>query len=356
MLGMIDMRVIASILILLFASLFTTASLAQAALRECPTVDLLGPADGAVLDPGYRVDFTWDSEPRGTASREWISVKVDLDDASFTFENAKHEAAERGLYKGFARGTPGVYAWAVIFYDADGNPICQSEARTYFVTGTGFADAPANFQPGGVAVVKVSLGRYVIVLTGFSGNDGIYTGGKPFKEVKSDFYDGTGQVPDGYDGLEIWGNNNINFIKGSEKSDEIHGGDESCSALGGCSVGDVIDGGDGDDTIFGGNESCGALGICTAGDIIAGGEGNDTIFGGDEGCIALGACSAGDLIAGGNGDDTITGGQEDCLGGACNAADVIDGGPGTDTIVPSPVANTCAGLACNINDVVSNVP
>ena len=327
------MRVLASILVLFFASFFTTASLAQAALRECPTVDLTGPTDGAVLDPGYRVNFTWDSEPRGTASREWISVKVDLDDASFTFENAKHEAAERGLYKGFARGTPGVYAWAVIFYDAEGNPICQSEARTYFVTGTGFADAPANFQPGGVAVVKVSLGRYVIVLTGKSGNDGIYTGNKPFQNVKDDVYDGTGKVPDGYDGLEIWGNNNVNVIKGSEKSDVIHGGDERCVGGVHCVVGDYIDGGDGDDTIDGGDEGCAFYVTCLAGDIIIGGAGNDTIDGGDEGCAFGGPCLAQDLIDAGSGNDTVDSGDSACfLAGPCNTLDVIVGGPGTDTI------------------------
>ena len=83
------MRSLGAVLLLLITSFFamTVPTMAQSSLRTCAGVDLTGPADGAVLDPGYRTNVTRDSEPRGTASREWVSVRVDLDETSFSFED-----------------------------------------------------------------------------------------------------------------------------------------------------------------------------------------------------------------------------------------------------------------------------
>jgi len=345
LLGMIDMRSLSAVLLLLITSFFamTAPTMAQSTLRTCAGVDLTGPADGAVLDPGYRANFTWDSEPRGTASREWVSVRVDLDETSFSFEDAKKAKAEPRLYKGFARGRPGIYAWAVIFYDANGNPICQSEAQTYVVIGAGFASLSGT-SDGAIAAVKAALGRYVVKLAGSS------YGGAFNREVGSDNYDdladATGAFDwkaQGYAGLDVHGNDNDNKLRGSNQGDNIfgyggndtirgrggndyiEGGNEAC--IGACNAGDDIEGGDGDDTILGGSEACG--GLCTAGDDIRGGAGKDNIQGGNEACGAL--CSAGDDIEGGADDDQIAGGDEGCIA-LCGAGDSIEGNGGNDVI------------------------
>lgn len=337
------MRKLGAVLLLLVAAFFATTapSLAQS-LRQCAGVDLTGPADGAVLDPGYRANFTWDSEPRGTASREWVSVRVDLDETSFSFEDAKKAKAEPRLYKGFARGRPGVYAWAVIFYDAKGNPICQSEARTYVVAGGGFDSLSGQSS---AAAVKAALGRYIIRLS--SGDNTFYTGPAHRQVASKDYNDDTDAdnwKALGYTGLEIYGSQHNNKIKGSNLSDVIRGGNETCSVnngfLSGCKAGDEIDGGAGDDEIFGGDETCSVsdslLSGCKAGDDIKGGDGNDLVHGGNESCSvtnsALAGCDDGDDIEGNGGNDTINGngGNDDIEGNAGD--DIIHGNDGNDDI------------------------
>jgi Ca2+-binding RTX toxin-like protein len=344
---MIDMRSLGAVLLLLITSFFamTAPTMAQSSLRVCPGVDLTGPADGAVLDPSYRTNFTWDSEPRGTASREWVSVRVDLDETSFSFEDAKKAKAERRLYKGFARGRPGIYAWAVIFYDAKGNPICQSEARTYVVIGAGFASLSGT-SDGAIAAIKAALGRYVVRLTGGGAGDIAYNG--PVNEDVAGFIyvDGFSNTVDwqakGYDGLDVHGTNKPDIILGSNKGDRLYGHEGN----------DIIAGFDGDDRIEGGNEFC-LAGGCVAGDLLVGDQGNDTIIGGDETCLALGGCIAGDVILGGDGIDTISGGNETCAAfGSCSAGDAIDGNAGPDIITGG--TESCASFgACNQSDVIT---
>lgn len=358
---MIDMRALGAVLLLLVTSFFamTVPTMAQSSLRACSNVSLTGPADGAVLDDGYRTNFTWSAEPRGTASREWVSVRVD-GDGNVSFDDAQHKKADPRLYKGFARGRPGIYAWAVIFYDAKGNPLCISPPRTYIIPGAGVASLSSDGSASGeLAAAKAALGRYVVKLAGSS-----YAGSFN-REVNADNYDdlvdGTGAFDwkaQGYTGLDLHGNDKANVLKGSNLGDNIwgyggndliqgrggndtiRGGNEQCKAEGlvkGCTAGDAIDGGDGDDTIYGGDESCSAKGIlvgCTAGDAISGGAGNDTIYGGDETCKASGlaGCTAGDAISGGSGKDTINGqGGNDAISGGADD-DVINGGDGNDVL------------------------
>lgn len=330
--------------------------MAQAQLRTCAGVDLTAPADGAVLDAGYRANFTWDSEPRGTAKREWVSVRVDADDDSFSFDDAKRADAQARSYKGFARGRPGVYAWAVIFYDAKGNPICQSEARTYVIAGGGFESLSGQSS----AAVKAALGRYIIRLS--SATNTFYTG-PANRQITGDDYNDDTDADDwkalGYTGLEIYGSQKNNKIKGSNLSDVIKGGDEECSVsqgfLSGCNAGDEIDGGDGDDIIDGGNEKCTVTGSllsgCAAGDSIRGGKGNDTINGGNETCSVggsvLSSCTRGDIILGGDGNDTINGnGGNDALSGQ-NGDDTIHGNDGNDAIAGGDGADKLFGDAGN---------
>lgn len=272
------------------------------------------------------------------------TVDGDATSASFSFEDARKVKAEPRSHKEFARGRPGIYAWTVIFYDANGNPICQSEARTYVILGAGFASLSDQSSAAAIAAAKAALGRYIIVLTG-NGSEGAYGGtGTPDRFYASNNYDDTtadndGWQAKGYTGLEIWGNKNNNKIVGSNLSDVIYGGDDFCKASGkkaSCAAGDDINGAVGDDLISGGNDRCEVSGLfasCTAGDKINGGAGNDIINGGDETCSAsgFGVCIvAGDAINGGDGNDTINGnGGNDLLSGG-NDNDTIDGGAGVD--------------------------
>jgi Ca2+-binding RTX toxin-like protein len=293
-----DMRALSAALLLLVTSFFamTAPSMAQSKFRTCGGVDLTAPADGAVLDPGYRVNFTWDSEPRGTASRDWVAIRVDAVDAnSFSFDNAKKAKAERRLYKGFARGRPGVYAWAVVFYDAKGNPICQSEARTFVVIGSGFASlSSANSASGAAAAAaKAALGNWVVRLTGFAAGDAGYNGPANQNVWGTIYIDALNPVDwqgQGYTGLEVHGTKLPDLIVGSGKDDVLNG-------YGGV---DTISGGDGNDTINGGS----------SGDFLNGDGGNDTINGG----------TGNDLMTGGSGNDTLNGegGFDTGLGGTGN--------------------------------------
>ncbi len=350
------MRSTAAVLAFIMMAVMAWASpaMAQANIPLCPNVDLLTPADGAVLDTSYRTNFTWSSEPRGTASREWVSVRVDGDatSASFSFEDARKVKAEPRSHKEFARGRPGIYAWTVIFYDANGNPICQSEARTYVILGAGFASLSDQSSAAAIAAAKAALGRYIIVLTG-NGSEGAYGGtGTPDRFYASNNYDDTtadndGWQAKGYTGLEIWGNKNNNKIVGSNLSDVIYGGDESCIDWK-CKAGDDINGRDGNDEIYGGNEQCVGL-SCVAGDKIRGGNGKDTIYGGNEQCLA-GSCLAGDNISGDAGEDTLYGGNEQCTAILCVAGDTISGGTENDNIKGGN--EQCVGL-CSAGDTIT---
>jgi Ca2+-binding RTX toxin-like protein len=305
-----------------------TPSLAQSAadVPVCAGVQLLSPADGAVLDPDYRVRFTWSAEPKGTASRDWVSIRLGATkDGNFSIAEGTHAKAEKGQYKAFARGRPGIYTWFVIFKDAKGHVICMSKSRTYVVGDNSSNESLMAQASNPTVTVTVSKGKYIVHLMGnpagrftpATDNTTGYAGGVANWEKPGNTYvdsvDATGAhdwQALGYDSLEIWGNGDGNVIVGSNKGDTIYG----------LAGNDVIAGLGGDDTINGGDESCSAF--CTAGDAISGGDGNDTINGGNETCA--GFCSAGDAISGDDGSDTINGGDETCVG-FCNAGDALTG-------------------------------
>jgi len=278
----------------------TTPAIMKAAdVPLCAGVELTAPPNGAVLQSDYRVRFTWSGEPKGTASREWVSIRIDSDkNGDFSIAEGTHAKADRGAYKAFARGRPGIYTWFVIFHDAKGKVICMSKTRTYIVGEQNFASADTGGPT--VTVTVSSKGRYVVHLMGFRGTDITtgYAGGAANWEKPGDTYvdaaDAVG-LHDwkalGYDGVDIWGNGDSNVIIGSDKNDKIYG-------LAGS---DLINGGKGDDIINGGNEKC----FVFCGDYIDGGAGNDVINGGDETCVAF----CGDIIVGGDGSDTIHGGS-----------------------------------------------
>ena len=354
------------LLVMAAIGLLVTPTLAQA-VAVCANVHLTAPADGAALDPDYETHFRWDAEPRGTASRDWVSVRIDsTNKGKVSVTDGVHAKADKGNYRAYARGADGVYIWFVVFKDAKGHVICMSEQRTYIV-GAYSAEGTIN-NSSVVAAAKASLGRYVVHLMGYKFTDNTtgYAGGTANWEKAGDTYDDATDAVGahdwkalGYDGVDFWGNGDTNIIVGSDKDDKIYGlggsdvlsggkgndtingGDESCFAL--CAVGDLISGGDGDDTINGGNESCTAL--CSAGDTISGGDGNDTINGGDESCGAF--CSAGDDIHGDNGNDTINGGKgDDTLNGDAGN-DTINGGDGNDNVRGGSGADTLHGNAGN---------
>lgn len=352
-------------------------------VSTCPAVKLTAPADGAVLDRDYKVRFTWSAEPKGTKTRDWVSIKLDVKKGGkFSVNGGKHAAADRGAYRTFGRGDAGIYTWFVLFKDAKGRVICMSPARTYVVVEAA-STAMSYFTSGGAPTVTVALvkGRYVVRLQGSS-----YAGAFN-REVASDNYndknDATGQYDwqaQGFTGLDVYGNDNDNTIvgsalgdnlyglggndtiKGKDGDDYIEGGDESCAAgfFRKCGAGDTIEGGKGDDTIKGGNEECGAavFATCDAGDNIDGGQGKDTIIGGNEKCgvAVFAGCNAGDTINGGNDDDTISGGNEECgavaLAG-CNAGDTINGNGGKDTITGGDEQCVGVGGVCHAGDQIS---
>src|SRR5690349_6928890 len=85
--------------------LTTAPSLAQSAadVPVCAGVSLTSPADGVVLQDDYRVKFTWSAEPKGTASREWVSIRIDADkNGNFSIAEGTHAKADKGAYKAFA--------------------------------------------------------------------------------------------------------------------------------------------------------------------------------------------------------------------------------------------------------------
>lgn len=352
-----------------------TVAQAAANVAICASVHLTGPADGAELDPDYQTRFSWSAEPRGTASRDFVSVRVDTKNkGKVTLTDGTHVKAQKGIHTAYGRGEAGVYIWFVVFKDAKGRVICMSEQRTYIVgaySAEGILSNADNSSPAAVAAAKASLGRYIVHLMGYRGTDNTtdYAGGTANWEKHGDSYnDATDAVGIhdwkalGYDGVDIWGNGDDNIIIGSNQGDNIfglagndkllgkggddtiNGGDESCKTLfGKCEAGDEIDGGSGNDTINGGNESCHVLvGKCVAGDDIKGGDGDDTINGGDESCgVFIGHCDAGDTISGGKGNDKLNGGGgDDTINGddgndtinGNNGEDTLNGGKGNDTI------------------------
>ncbi|MEO8756521.1 MAG: hypothetical protein ABI398_02045 [Devosia sp.] len=109
----------------------TVAAAAPAPLTSdvsiCPGVKLTAPADGAVLDRDYKARFTWTAEPKGTRTRDWVSIQLDVKKGGkFSVSGGTHAAADRGIYRTFGRGRPGVYTWFVLFKDAKGKIICMS--------------------------------------------------------------------------------------------------------------------------------------------------------------------------------------------------------------------------------------
>mgnify|MGYP001597847698 CR=1 FL=1 len=91
----------------LSASPNTAAAAAPAPLvsdvSTCPAVKLTAPADGAVLDRDYKVRFTWSAEPKGTKTRDWVSIKLDVKNgAKFSVSGGTHAAADRGAQAGAA--------------------------------------------------------------------------------------------------------------------------------------------------------------------------------------------------------------------------------------------------------------
>jgi len=315
----------------------------------CKGIELTAPADGAVLSRTYQTNFKWNAEPRGTASRDWVSIAINAKHGKVTLGTPTNRKADRGHFRLHANGHPGVYNWFVLFYNANGKVICMSEQRTYVIgDGNSLVSAIGNHF-GTYKIPAIVLGRYIIVLTG-NGSEGKYGGTGTVNRyfAGNDYKDGSdhdGWQAAGYTGLEIWGNDNNNDIAGSDLSDEIHGGNETCSAgtFSSCGAGDTIHGGDGDDVIYGGDETCSAasLAACGAGDIINGDKGDDTIYGGDESCSAkfLGVCAGGDAIDGGEGSDTIDGqGGTDAITGGIGdgTPDSLTGGPDLDVIAGEP--------------------
>jgi len=271
----------------------TTPAIMKAAdVPLCADVELTAPPNGAVLQSDYRVRFTWSGEPKGTASREWVSIRIDSDkNGDFSIAEGTHAKADRGAYKAFARGRPGIYTWFVIFHDAKGKIICMSKTRTYVIGEQNFASADTGGPT--VTVTVSSKGRYVVHLMGFRGTDTTtgYAGGVANWEKPGDTYidslDATGShdwQAQGYSGLDVWGNGDLNIIVGSDKADNLYGLGKT----------DLIDGGKGDDSINGG----------TGIDFLGGGDGNDKIDGGP-------------------------------------GFDIVDGGPGSDTCTNSEIAISC---------------
>lgn len=125
----------------------------------------------------------------------------------------------------------------------------------------------------------------------------------------------------------IWGEDEGQRLKGSEKNDVIRGGkgDDSIDCLGGD---DFAQGGEGDDCIYGGDGTDYLHGL-SGNDHLYGDNGDDRLYGGT-GDDRLGGGAGNDFLAGMDGNDELNGddGDDYLNGGAGN--DILAGGDGKD--------------------------
>jgi len=119
---------------------------------------------------------------------------------------------------------------------------------------------------------------------------------------------------------EINGDEDNNFIRGTDKADLINGNDGE----------DDLRGQDGNDIINGGNDNDNLVGNRGM-DTLNGDDGNDTLLGwadDDE----LNGGDGDDLLNGGKGDDTLNGGDGDDILRGVDGDDILNGEDGEDTL------------------------
>lgn len=183
-------------------------------------VDLVAPAQGAHFLGSRPIFFQWSGQPAGTASRELHLAGLDGSETVIPLDGRFSDTVKVKM--------TGDLAWVVVFLDAAGNPLCTTPAGLLakgagggkVVLSTNSLSGQAG-GPGATAAAKVSVfmnnGRLVIVLQN-SPYTGAYT-----RLVAADNYDATNEDLQGASGLEVHGNNAVNFITGSPGADLIYG-------------------------------------------------------------------------------------------------------------------------------------
>jgi hypothetical protein len=245
-------------------------------LPVCSGIELAAPANGSHFIGSRPIMFQWSGEPVGTASRELHLASLDGSETVIPLD---------GRFSDTVRATlKGDLAWAVVFLDANGKPLCTSPIGLLKAGSGGGAPTVGNSLSGpSDGAVPPTIGDTRLVV-GFTNNGRLVIvlqnssyAGQYSRLVASDTYDATAENLLGNIGLEIHGNNGANVIKGSTGSDEIFGYDGGDNLNGGAGD-DVVHGGAGNDTVAdptGGDAD--DLRGGTGGDIVSliDGDGND---------------------------------------------------------------------------------
>lgn len=237
-------------------------------LPTCPGVDLVAPANGSHFIGKRPIMFRWSGEPVGTASRELHLASLDGSETVVPLDGRFSDTVRVHMR--------GDLAWAVVFLDAAGRPLCStpiglilagSGGGSVVAGGASLIEPSSGASPGAAPPPRLVVGftnngRLVIVLQNSS------YAGQYSKLVASDSYDAAGEDLMGTIGLEIHGNEAANTIDGSPGDDQIFG-------YGG---NDTLDAGAGDDFVHGGSGDD-RISDPTGGDadVLYGGDGGDRV-------------------------------------------------------------------------------
>jgi Ca2+-binding RTX toxin-like protein len=227
----------------LAAVLFSVPAIAQS-VPVCQGIELVSPAAGKHFLGSRPIFFRWSGEPVGTISRELHLAALDGSETVVPLDGRFSDTVRVRM--------TGDLAWAVVFLDANGTPICTTPigllaagpgggtagaSGSSLSNNSGAAATPPAVPAPRLVVGFTNNGRLVIVLQNTP-----YTG-QYSKLVAADSYDLTTEDLMGAMGVELHGNNSANVLKGSPGKDLIY-------AYGGA---DTLDGGAGDDLLHGGS-------------------------------------------------------------------------------------------------------
>lgn len=221
------------------------------------------------------------AEPQGAANQSVLVFNLSvLDRASLTtlmrfqdrgaFADAVNALPVTALETLESDAPAGLYGWLVVYFDADGAPLCRS---------TGYPAIGAE----GEGLVLVSLQGFITQMVSRTS--------LPLNNYQADeqcAFD----APQFCDAIFV-GDAQPEVIEGSDRADLIRagGGNDTVNANAG---NDVVNGGDGADVISGGDGD----------DVISGGDGDDVIRG-DDGDDVITGDGGFDTVSGDNGVDTV---------------------------------------------------
>lgn len=267
------------------AGLFSLPASAQS-LPTCANIALVAPANGSHFLGSRPIMFRWSGEPVGTVGRELHLAALDGTESVTPLDGRFSDTVNVKM--------AGDRAWAVVFLDAGGKPLCTTPIGL-LVAGSGGGSASRGTEAGVPGNSSAAVGPAPRLVVGFTRDGRLvimqenspYTG-QYSKLVPAGDYDLTLEDLMGATGVEFHGSNLADNITGSPGSDLIYlyGGD------------DTAEGGAGDDTLVGG------VGDDTIGDNAPGDS--DALYGGpDNDTLDIDDGDPNDRAFGGSGSDTI---------------------------------------------------